>query len=366
MKKMHFLALALAMASSSAAFALDQGDYKFNGFGTIGVSHLGGEDADYGINGQINDHWRGDAISKAGAQFQYGLTDKIDVTAQLTAKPERDKWKGNVEWLYVAGHVNDNLTVRAGRLRTPVYMYSETLDVGNSYPWLRLPDEVYSQVQLSNYEGADVTYSLPMGEHTLTLGANAGQAVNRNYYQYDMLLDADYKNYRGLSASFATSEFGTFRASFSEADISVNHRDEIHGRFVSYGYQFDNGTWLANAEKTQLVTEGPGNDLNAYYVMGGRRIGDFLVHLTHAEMHDQGVGTQSSMTYGLNYSLTPSITLKGEYKRVDTDNRYEGDFVKTPDELKDEYIYKLTHGGMGVAPSSYDGDVISVGVDYTF
>ena len=131
------LALAISLASTPV-FALEQGEYRFNGFGTAGITHLGGEDdsRDYGINGQTNDDWRGDQLSKLGAQFQYGLTDSVGVTAQVTAKAEQDSWKANLEWLYASWQANDNLMLRGGRLRTPVYMYSETLDVGFTYPCL--------------------------------------------------------------------------------------------------------------------------------------------------------------------------------------------------------------------------------------
>lgn len=101
--------------------------------------------------------------------------------------------------------------VRAGRLRSPVYMYSESLDVGFSYPWLRLPDEVYSQVQLTNYEGADVVYTLPLSYGSVTFQVAAGQAKNRDYFAYDDLFSIDYGKLFGANVSLATNDYGTFR-----------------------------------------------------------------------------------------------------------------------------------------------------------
>src|SRR5690606_38291839 len=105
------------------------------------------EGCTYGAQGQVTDSWRGDELSKLSAQFRYGVTDRLAVTAQAIAKPEQDSWKAKVEWLYLSHQTTDRLVLRAGRLRSPVYMYSDTLDVGFSYPWLRLPDEVYHQIQ---------------------------------------------------------------------------------------------------------------------------------------------------------------------------------------------------------------------------
>ena len=72
------LGLAICLASTSA-FALEQGEALINGFGTVGVTHLGGEDdgRSYGISGQTNDSWRGDQLSKFGAQLTYGVTDTV-------------------------------------------------------------------------------------------------------------------------------------------------------------------------------------------------------------------------------------------------------------------------------------------------
>ncbi len=63
------------------------------------------------------------------------------MTVQATVKSEQDTWKGNLEWAYLSFAAAQGLTLRAGRLRLPIYMYSETLDVGFTHPWLRLPDE---------------------------------------------------------------------------------------------------------------------------------------------------------------------------------------------------------------------------------
>ena len=79
MTAVRALSLAVACLAATPAFALDQGDYRFNGFGTLGFTHLGGEEdgRSYGIQGQTNDSWRGDQLSKFGAQFSYGLTDTL-------------------------------------------------------------------------------------------------------------------------------------------------------------------------------------------------------------------------------------------------------------------------------------------------
>lgn len=381
-------ALGLAgLIASTPAMALEQGEYRFNGFGTAGVTHLGGEDngRSFGINGQTTDAWRGDQLSRLGSQLQYGLTDTLGVTVQGTLKPEQDTWKGNLEWAYLSWKAADGLTLRAGRLRTPVYMYSETLDVGFTHPWLRLPDEVYSQVQLSNYEGGDILYTVPTGVGPLNFQVAGGQAVNRNLFAMDDLYDIDYKKIFAANVSLETSDFGMLRVSYAEADIdtdmtasvvtpngtptSVNflslHRQK--GKFTSIGYQYDNGTWVTSNEWTRNNTEGDQQGrTDAFYLMGGRRFGDVLAHLTYAQL-DEDNGRQSSWTYGLNYDLAPNLVLKGEYKRVDTSgNGYRGTFVESAQETFDHAVFTASNGAAGTPPRNYDGDIVSVGVDFVF
>ncbi|WP_052081067.1 porin [Pseudomonas sp. ML96] len=373
--------------ASTPAVALEQGEYQLNGFGTAGLTHLGGEDQgrSFGVSGQTTDSWRGDQLSRLGGQLQYGLTDTLGLTVQATLKPEQDTWKGNLEWAYLSWGAAEGLTLRAGRLRTPIYMYSENLDVGFTHPWLRLPDEVYSQVQLSSYEGGDVLYTLPVGIGNFAFQVAGGQAVNRNVFALDELYDIDYKKIFAANASLETNDFGTLRVGYAEADIDTDltasvispgvgttsidflnlHRQK--GRFTSVGYQYDNGTWITSNEWTRNNTEGDqqGN-IDAFYLMGGRRFGEVLVHITYAQLDEDG-GRQNSWTYGVNYNLAPNIVLKSEYKRVDTrGNGYRGTFVETAQETFDHAVFAASNGAAGAPSRNYDGDILSVGVDFVF
>jgi hypothetical protein len=389
MTALRVAGLAAVCLAATPAFALEQGEHRFNGFGTVGFTHLGGEDdgRSYGVQGQTNDSWRGDQLSKFGAQLSYGITDTLGVTVQGTAKAQQDEWKANLEWAYLSLQANDQLMLRAGRLRSPVYMYSESLDVGYSYPWLRLPDEVYSQVQVTNYEGVDAVYTVPLSYGSVTFQVAGGQAKNRDYYAYDEQFDIDYGNLFGASVSLATNDFGTLRIGYVEADIktditgtvdgsalgfstneplSLLNLNKEKGKFTSIGYQYDNGTWISSNEWTSRLIENDGMEaIDSFYLMGGRRFGDFLPHVTYAQLDDNG-GRQSSWTLGLNYQAAPTVVVKGEYKRVDTKNGYDGVFTRNAQEVFDNAAYDLSGGVAGTSARNYDGDIVSVGVDFVF
>jgi hypothetical protein len=389
MTALRVAGLAAVCLAATPAFALEQGEHRFNGFGTVGFTHLGGEDdgRSYGIQGQTNDSWRGDQLSKFGAQLSYGITDTLGVTVQATAKAQQDEWKANLEWAYLSLQANDQLMLRAGRLRSPVYMYSESLDVGYSYPWLRLPDEVYSQVQVTNYEGVDAVYTVPLSYGSVTFQVAGGQAKNRDYYAYDEQFDIDSGNLFGASVSLSTNDFGMLRIGYVEADIKTDITGTVDatalgfganeplsllnlkkekGKFTSIGYQYDNGSWISSNEWTSRLIENDGMEaIDSFYLMGGRRFGDFLPHLTYAQLDDNG-GRQSSWTLGLNYQAAPTVVVKGEYKRVDTKNGYDGVFTRSAQEVFDNAAYDLSGGVAGTPARNYDGDIVSVGVDFVF
>lgn len=384
-KKTVISALALALLSTGA-LAADKGDFTVNGFGTVGVSKMGGEDKgrSYGSTSQVTDSWRGDSISRFGVQATYGLSDSVSATLQVTAKASGDSWEVNPEWAYLSWDATDNLMVRAGRLRNPIYMYSETLDVSFTYPWLTLPEEVYGQVQLSNYEGADIVYTRQTDLGQLSTQVYAGQAKDRDYLTMDMRADMDYDKIFGLSAALQTDKYGTFRLTYSEADITTEISgfvdrpafmggpgvmtfatfDEQKGKFMGVGHRYDNGTWITSAEFSSLKIEADGKlEENGYYAMGGRRFGDYLVHLTHGGLRAGSV-SQKSWTLGLNYSIAPSVTVKGEYKHVNTHGGAEGLFVRDLQAQFDNGLYEAGLGG--TQAKNHSADIFSVGVDFVF
>lgn len=380
-----YSALALCVASASAC-ALDQGDYHFNGFGTAGITHLGGDSQShgYGMSGQTTDGWRGDQLSKLGGQFQYGLTSTVDFTVQMLAKAYSDEWRLKPEWLYLSWEATDKLKFSAGKLGTPIYMYSETLNIGLTNPWIRLPDEVYNQVQFTSYRGVSGVYTEPLSFGSITFQVAGGQSTNDKNYVLDEMYVADAKNGYFANATLNTNDFGSLRISYTQANLHSNVHDVVQppfgpatdltfmhlqgnkAEFSSIGYQYDNGTWVTSNEATKLkITDAGIDPVNAFYLMGGRRFGDFLAHLTYGQL-DDGSGRETSWTYGLNYNVSPTVVVKGEFKRVDTSGASAGSFSRTAQQSFDNGVYSATNGLLGSPSRNFDGDIISVGVDFVF
>lgn len=49
-----------------------------------------------------------------------------------------------------------------GRLRIPFFYYSEFLEVGYAYNWVRLPSDIYN-ISFSSFDGIDFTQRFSIG-----------------------------------------------------------------------------------------------------------------------------------------------------------------------------------------------------------
>lgn len=388
MTRFQAIGMLALFAASSPSQALDQGDTRFNGFGTLGITHLGGagDNHGYGVSAQTTDHWRGEQLSRLGGQFQYGLTDTVGFTAQVIAKAHSDQWQLTPEWLYLTWHATDKFTMRAGKLDSPLYMYSETLNVGFANPWIRLPDEVYSQVPLNTYRGVDAIYTQPLPFGSLTLQVGGGQATNDK--DYVLILDenvqGDQKKTGFINLTLNTNEYGSLRLGYKQTDLHASKSGVVTlpsgqqvnrqffnftgntGSFTSLGYQYDDGVWVSSDEITRRYIEGNSDSrTTAFYTMAGRRFGNFLAHVTYGKLN-ANQGGERSWTYGLNYNISPTIVLKGEYKRVDASGGSNGVFAISPQQSADNALYNASGGTQGSPSRNFDGDVLSVGIDFVF
>lgn len=72
------------------------------------------------------------ANSLFAIQVRADLQEKLSATAQIIAKGQND-YEAKFNWAYLAYQLTNEVTVKAGRFRTPLFMYSDFLDVGYAY-----------------------------------------------------------------------------------------------------------------------------------------------------------------------------------------------------------------------------------------
>jgi hypothetical protein len=116
--------------------------------------------------------------SKLGVQGTLKFSPAISFTSQLVARTA-DVSQISLEWAYLTFDINPAWTVQLGRKRLPLFYYSDSQDVGFSYPWLRLPPDVYGWDAV-NYNGASTTYRKTFGTWSMKADAFTGSESTKN------------------------------------------------------------------------------------------------------------------------------------------------------------------------------------------
>lgn len=91
-------------------------------------------------------------------QPTYSFNDQFSVTSQLIAHASDDRDSG-IEWLYLSYQPTSAWHLRAGKLRTPFFIYSDSIDVGYTYHWVTAPVQIYNNYLFSTFNGASASYN---------------------------------------------------------------------------------------------------------------------------------------------------------------------------------------------------------------
>jgi len=289
-----------ALILSSAIMAGNShAEITFNGFASIvGGVTTSSDETLYGYDDTINFS----PGSLVALQASSDLGEGLSVTAQILARGE-DDWDPDFEWAYIAYDASDNLRILAGRQRVPFYMYSDFLDVSYAYPWIEPPAGVYS-LGFSTFDGIGAMYNSSIGSFDSSIhiiyGGNTSDLFIQGEPQTSRLRDL-------VGAAWTLNrDWLTLRVAYFQADTSIDVPDvtplvdgwsqagfpEVGeglkiegdlGAFTEVGFQIDYENILIIGEYTLLTLDNTllADDANSYFLMGGYRFDNVLVHVTY-------------------------------------------------------------------------------------
>ncbi|NMF48608.1 porin [Pseudoalteromonas arctica] len=359
MKKLSVAVAVCAVLASSYASA----EVRINGFASIvGGKSLDSDSTLYGYDDDIS--FKNE--SKFALQLSADLHEKLTATAQIIARGE-DDFDATFEWAYVTYEYSDELQFSAGKMRVPFYKYSDFLDVGYAYRWVRPPKSVYG-IPFSTYEGVSVVYSSQLGDWDSTLQGFYG-AFDGDIDVFGTELPAELNNLGGVNWSLSYDWFSA-RAAYIVADTSISSEDsgliglvsvlsdsgltntandliteEDKTSFVGVGFSIDYENFLFDAEYTQFeVEDSILPEQSQYYASVGYRIDSVIVHFTYEDNDDkhdssrfntiesiptlnsavngalEGLRAQSNVyTIGARYDFHPSAAFKIDFSRFEDD-----------------------------------------------
>lgn len=320
-----------AVALCSLAFSTSaQANIDWSGFANIaGGMTTSSNDTLFGYDDKLD--FNQDTLF--ALQGRANISEDFSVTTQLMSRGA-DDFDIAVEWAYVQYQLNDSTSINAGKLRLPLYMYSDSIDVGYSYHWLRTPQSVY-RAPFNNYTGVSVQHNAFVGDWMLSnqfIGGNVREDVlaagvinpaelnnivgfntsaNYNYLTLrlgyftsnDVTIDIQSQDALGLIAMLqAAGQFDAIRA------LDVNGE---RGNFASAGFNWDNFNWFFGGEVTMLEVK------NSYvpkqqsaYLTAGKRFGQNTLHASFGISDDQAQSPQSRVVD--NPELTAAVAMAAE------------------------------------------------------
>ena len=354
--------------------SLANDNLKISGFGTITAGLATDSEKPRGpYDGDVT--FKPDSLM--GVQLYYSYDDKISATLQLTSRGMTD-FDTKIEWAYLTYIADRNWSFKLGKFRTPFFEYSQSVDIGYSYHWVKPPESVYIPL-FSNLEGASVTHRGRIGKADSTLELFYGTLhetspagpVDLNYmvggswlYQYDWFsVRASYfKSEVTLPPIFAPAVLsilpstdpmappppGIPMVSPAVADAIIPFEEDTTFGGIAVKAEFDE--WLFLAEYTftdmddSIFTNPKGSYVSVAYTMG-----DWQPHITY-EWFDTEPQTQildmvptndpvypilskiiaetsedrTIATVGVRYNLNYATSLKLDYSYVDYDVEIPG------------------------------------------
>src|SRR5688572_29854238 len=140
------VALSLALCGGTAGAAT----VDVSGFGTAGIVFTDNDDAQFIRSSQAEGADTGGDVgvdSIAGVQATVHLTDRISGTTQiLLRRLYGEGFELDSPLAFIKVGINNDVSVRLGRLPLPAFLVSDFRQVGYANTWMRPPIEVYGQV----------------------------------------------------------------------------------------------------------------------------------------------------------------------------------------------------------------------------
>lgn len=274
-----------------------------------------------------DDEFRFDVESMVGLQAQAVISDKLRSTVQLVAKGYNN-YDAAIDWAYLSYELTPNLTLNAGRFRLPLYYYSDFLDVGYAYYWVRPPTEVYS-VYISTLEGVNLYHTTVVGDVEVATQIWYGGDRTTMTSEFGTS-ESDSRKNQGINTTISWEWFKV-RLLYNTTDLQIISDfpgpTDFDVTFMAAAFMADYKNFIWRSEITQA--EVYDTDVS-WYVSAAYNIGDFTPHITHSRID---AGTESfsadtvSDTVGVAWNFDSSATFKIEYSEKD----YGASFFPTPD-----------------------------------
>ena len=304
MKILNYFLLLFLFVFASRSIA----EVRINGFASLYAGKtLNSEETLYDYSNEID--WQNESLF--AIQVSADVMDGLSATAQLMARGNND-FNAEFEWAYITYEVTDSSQLSVGKLRIPFYRYSDFLDVGYAYRWVRPPQSVYN-LSFSTYEGLSYLHNSTIGELDSSLQLMVG-AVDTDIIAITDSDAAELKDTIGINWSLSNGWLTGRVAYFvSEASIDVSGSSELSGLLnglQAYGLNQQYNNLAIEEDDAYFAAIGIGIDYNDIL---------FDAEYTQFEIDNSILAKQTQYYVSLGYRMD-SVTLSATYEGNDDEN----------------------------------------------
>lgn len=318
--------LLMGLLSSSQALAADWTDrITIGGFASTNYNRT---DSDIPFNG-AQDIGHDDKGSWSGTRMGFNINADINkrfrFASQFFASKAED-FDLHIDWAFGDVTITDEINIRAGKIKFPVGLVNEYVQVGYTLPWINAPAVIYTemgppngpQMTRESYTGVSALGNISAGDWTLGADLFGGEVA---------LEGANVRELSGLNLTADWDDTLLFKVSTYQGTMSGTSNPSMDGakhRVLMYGVKADWNDIIFYAERGDVSM---GNlakmKANNWYTTVGYQIDDWLPHLTY-QRYEQGKGSseedlQSIVTLGLRWDFLPNVAFKTELSRITTD-----------------------------------------------
>lgn len=342
-RRVFFITLSSLLCTPAMASIELTENIRLGGFGSTSISQSDNRTPLF-ISREITDDTCYDCDTTFGLQLDVGIAEGFGASGQVV-KRTQDSWSDpELEWAYLF-YEFDDFEVRAGRLRLPLFLASEYYYVGQAYPWIRPPQEVYDSILgFTFYDGLSLSWDYEISDELqLTVSPYYGFDRLNKVELGEFLLQFDTEYMAGIYVDLTGFNYrihsGFMQAKYAQRPFNTTQKLDIYTLGAEYSYE--SWQFMAETEIDRLQANWYASVIYAF--------DDLSPYITYAESHQ--LRKSKGVTAGVRYDVTSSISLNAEYQMIfsqEEGNRAQ--FVTSP----------LVYG------ESADVDLMTLSVSFVF
>lgn len=408
-------AAALVAAAPCGAWAQESAQpLHFSGFGTLGLSSFSASDVDFapfpqpygpGFSRRVDPGLDSNLAIQADAQ----LHKRVGASLQMLTQRAVDRsWNPELVRAHVKLALDDGLSLRLGRIGTPVFLTSDYRNVHYAQVWVRPPQELYGLNPFDWGDGVDLLGRWNASGASVSLQGGLTRSrmktpKSNSRDTDDILARTAFLNaqvergFLSLHAGYVRGYVDSYMptpakpvfdglaliAALIPAAAELSDRLRLDGKSLSYGGigpRYDTGQWMLQAEYGRRRSESFIGDQSGWYVTGAYRHARWTPYATVAQRKTRGPYFDTTLPRGLSplidqLALGVDAVLSGARH---TDQRSVALGISF--ELANNVLLKLQHDWIRLGPASFGGPfmnhqtgfqaqayrLLSVNVDFVF